>query len=99
MPRLLTDDEIDRQLGALHADWRRVGTTLLRTAELPAFPTAIAVVDDVALQAEAMDHHPDIDIRWRRLTFSLSTHSAGGLTQLDIELAHRIDEALDDAAG
>jgi 4a-hydroxytetrahydrobiopterin dehydratase len=39
-----------------------------------------------------MDHHPDIDIRWRTLHLTLSTHSAGGVTQLDIELAHRIDE-------
>jgi 4a-hydroxytetrahydrobiopterin dehydratase len=97
MPRLLTDDEIDRQSAALHPDWRHEGATLRRTAELPSFPAAIAVVDDVAIQAEAMDHHPDIDIRWRRLTFTLSTHSAGGITQLDIELAHRIDEAITDA--
>ena len=45
-----------------------------------------------------MDHHPDIDIRWRTLTFSLSTHSAGGLTQLDLELAHRIDALVTAAA-
>ena len=43
--------------------------------------------------AEELDHHPDIDIRWRTLLFGLSTHSAGGVTQLDIELAHRIDAA------
>jgi 4a-hydroxytetrahydrobiopterin dehydratase len=98
MPRLLSDDEIDRQRAALHADWRREGATLQRGAELPSFPAAIDVVHDIAIQAEAMDHHPDIDIRWRRLTFSLTTHSAGGITQLDIELAHRIDEAIDDAS-
>jgi len=44
----------------------------------------------VAIEAEEMNHHPDMDIRWRTVTFTLSTHSAGGVTQLDIELAHRI---------
>ncbi len=48
----------------------------------------------VAGTAEAMDHHPDIDIRWRTLRFVLSTHSAGGLTALDLDLAARIDAAL-----
>ncbi len=48
----------------------------------------------VAETAEAMDHHPDIDIRWRTLRFVLSTHSAGGLTALDLDLAARIDAAL-----
>ena len=51
------------------------------------------IVDEVALEAEGMDHHPDIDIRWRTVTFTCSTHSEGGLTQLDVELAHRISEA------
>ena len=49
---------------------------------------------DVAADAEAMNHHPDIDIRWRTLHFTLSTHSEGGITQLDIELAHQIDAAI-----
>ena len=45
----------------------------------------------VAEIAEEMNHHPDMDIRWRTVTFSLATHSVGGVTQLDVELAHRID--------
>ena len=53
----------------------------------------------MAADAEAMDHHPDIDIRWRTVTFTLSTHSEGGLTQLDIELAHQIDTAAARALG
>jgi 4a-hydroxytetrahydrobiopterin dehydratase len=53
---------------------------------------AISVVDAVAIAAEAADHHPDIDIRWRNLTFRLSTHDAGGrVTARDIALAHQID--------
>jgi len=57
------------------------------------FPTGIRLVDDAALEAEEMNHHPDIDIRWRTTRWTLSTHSEGGLTQLDIELAHRISAA------
>ncbi len=89
MSRLLTDAEITRQLADL-AGWRRVGESLTATYAAPSFPDAIRLVEEVALEAEAMNHHPDIDIRWRRTTWTLSTHDAGGLTQLDIELAHRI---------
>jgi 4a-hydroxytetrahydrobiopterin dehydratase len=55
-------------------------------------------VDRVAKVAEEMDHHPDIDIRWRTLTFRCSTHSAGGVTTRDIALANRIDRILVDAS-
>jgi 4a-hydroxytetrahydrobiopterin dehydratase len=82
MPSLLDDDEITAALGDLPG-WEREGAALVRTADLPSFPAAIAVVDRVAAIAEERDHHPDIDIRWRTLTFRCSTHSAGGITQLD----------------
>jgi 4a-hydroxytetrahydrobiopterin dehydratase len=62
--------------------------------ELASFPQAIEVVNRVADLAEAADHHPDIDIRWRTLTFRLSTHSAGGLTEKDFDLASQIDAVL-----
>ena len=91
MSRLLEPEELDRQLSDLPG-WASDGASLSRTVEAPDFMTAIAVVDDVAVAAEAMNHHPDIDIRWRRVGFTLSTHSAGGLTQLDVELAHQISE-------
>ena len=55
------------------------------------FPAAIALVDAVAQAAEDADHHPDIDIRWRDVLFVLSTHSEGGVTVKDVELATRID--------
>ncbi|MDP9417971.1 MAG: 4a-hydroxytetrahydrobiopterin dehydratase [Actinomycetota bacterium] len=97
MPRLLNDEEIDRQLAAL-PDWSRGDDALRRTLEARDFATAIRIVTEVADVAEEMDHHPDIDIRWRTLHFALSTHSAGGVTQLDIELAHRIDEIARDTA-
>jgi 4a-hydroxytetrahydrobiopterin dehydratase len=56
------------------------------------FVGAVRLVDAITLAAEAMNHHPDLDIRWRTLVLGLSTHDAGGVTQLDIELAHRIHE-------
>jgi 4a-hydroxytetrahydrobiopterin dehydratase len=93
MPRLLDSAEIDRQLADLPG-WRRDGDTLRRSAELADFPTAIRVVTEVADAAEAMNHHPDIDIRWRTLHFVLATHVAGGITQYDVELAHRISDVL-----
>ncbi|HSF26621.1 MAG TPA: 4a-hydroxytetrahydrobiopterin dehydratase [Actinomycetes bacterium] len=91
MPRLLDDEELTRQLRDLPA-WTRDGAVLRRTVEAPDFPAAIAIVNDLADVAEAMNHHPDIDIRWRTLHLALSTHSAGGITQYDVELAHRIEE-------
>jgi 4a-hydroxytetrahydrobiopterin dehydratase len=72
--------------------WSGGPEAITRTVELPSFADAIAVVDRVAVVAESMDHHPDIDIRWRTLTFRCSTHSAGGVTGRDVELARRIDE-------
>ncbi|CAM3184788.1 4a-hydroxytetrahydrobiopterin dehydratase [Prescottella defluvii] len=91
MAELLSDTEIDSALTNLPT-WRRDGDTLVRTVESASFPAAIALVDRVAEAAESMNHHPDIDIRWRRVTYSLATHSAGGLTSLDLELARRIDD-------
>jgi 4a-hydroxytetrahydrobiopterin dehydratase len=92
MSRLLTDEEIERQLGDLPG-WARDGAEISASYEAPDFPTAIRLVDEVALEAEDMGHHPDIDIRWRTVKFVLSTHSEGGLTQLDVELAHRVAQA------
>lgn len=89
--RRLTDEEITRQLADL-PDWGRVEDSIRATFEAPDFLAGIRLVDRVAELAETMDHHPDIDIRWRRVAFTLSTHAAGGLTQLDIELAHQINE-------
>jgi 4a-hydroxytetrahydrobiopterin dehydratase len=93
MSELLTDDQVSAELAGL-AGWSRDGDAIVRTAELPSFPAAIAVVDRVAAIAEARDHHPDIDIRWRTLTFRCSTHSAGGLTPKDVALAREINTVL-----
>jgi 4a-hydroxytetrahydrobiopterin dehydratase len=88
---LLGDDGVRTALAAL-PQWSGDAQSISRTVKAPDFLTAIRTVDDVALVAETMDHHPDIDIRWRTLTFILSTHSAGGVTAADIELARGIDE-------
>jgi 4a-hydroxytetrahydrobiopterin dehydratase len=90
MTRLLDPAEVARQLETLPG-WSTDGTSLHRSIEFPSFPEAIAAVATLAIDAEEMDHHPDIDIRWRTVNLTLSTHSAGGITQLDIELAHRIE--------
>ncbi|BDB59520.1 MULTISPECIES: 4a-hydroxytetrahydrobiopterin dehydratase [Rhodococcus] len=91
MSQLLTDGEIDAALAEL-PHWHRAGQSLVRTIEASTFPDAIALVDRVAVVAEEANHHPDIDIRWRKVTFALSTHSAGGITESDPALARRIDE-------
>jgi 4a-hydroxytetrahydrobiopterin dehydratase len=89
--RLLEPAEIAEQLKSLPG-WSSDGTSLLRSIEFGSFPEAIAAVATLAIDAEEMNHHPDIDIRWRTVHLTLSTHSAGGITQLDIELAHRIEQ-------
>jgi 4a-hydroxytetrahydrobiopterin dehydratase len=60
--------------------------------QLPSFAAALELIQRVGATSEELDHHPDIDLRWRTVTFGLSTHSAGGVTKLDIELARRILE-------
>jgi 4a-hydroxytetrahydrobiopterin dehydratase len=91
MPTVLTDSERDAALARLQG-WTGDADGLHRTVELTDFPTAISVVDRVAEVAEQRDHHPDIDIRWRTLTFGCATHSAGGVTELDVQLAEKINE-------
>lgn len=92
MARLLEGDELDRQVNEL-SGWSVVGDALVHTVKFSTFLDGIKCVDEIALEAEEMNHHPDIDIRWSSITFRLSTHDAGGITQLDIELAHRIESA------
>jgi 4a-hydroxytetrahydrobiopterin dehydratase len=90
MTRLLEPEEVARQLDSLPG-WTSDGKNLHRSVEFASFPEAIAAVASLAIDAEEMNHHPDIDIRWRTVNLTLSTHSAGGITQFDIELAHRIE--------
>ncbi|WP_225725103.1 MULTISPECIES: 4a-hydroxytetrahydrobiopterin dehydratase [unclassified Nocardia] len=88
---LLTETELTQALTGL-PDWTRSGDTITRTVQAPTFLDGIDLVRRVAEAAEAANHHPDIDIRWRKVTFTLSTHDSGGLTALDIALAGEIDK-------
>jgi 4a-hydroxytetrahydrobiopterin dehydratase len=96
MSQLLTDSEVSQQLESL-PNWRRAeGEEPAITAEyeLTDFVAALDFVNRVGHEAELMNHHPDIDIRWNKVTLALSTHSEGGLTHNDIELAHRINDVV-----
>ncbi|KAF0846119.1 4a-hydroxytetrahydrobiopterin dehydratase [Nocardia caishijiensis] len=88
---LLSDPEITIALATL-PDWSRDGDAITRTVQAPTFLDGIELVRKVATAAEQADHHPDIDIRWRTIRFTLSTHSAGGLTGQDTAMAHVIDD-------
>jgi 4a-hydroxytetrahydrobiopterin dehydratase len=90
MAQVRDTDQITRDLAELDG-WSGDTTALRRTIQAHDFPSAIRLVDEVAVVAEELNHHPDIDIRWRTLHFTLSTHSAGGVTEFDITLARRID--------
>lgn len=82
--------DVDSKLNDL-PEWRREGEEIRRTITAPDFPTAIRIVDEIAVRAEEMNHHPDIDIRWRKLHLSLTTHDKGRLTENDFTLAGLID--------
>jgi 4a-hydroxytetrahydrobiopterin dehydratase len=73
-------------------DWKRTAAVISRTFEFKDFPTAMKFVNGVAEIAEAEWHHPDIDIRWNKVTLALTTHDAGGLTERDFTLAKKFDE-------
>jgi 4a-hydroxytetrahydrobiopterin dehydratase len=90
MSQKLSDLEIQRALGTL-TGWSRRGDVLTKTYSFDAFAKGIAFVSRVATIADRMDHHPDIDIRYTKVTMTLSTHSAGGITQKDLELAEKIE--------
>jgi 4a-hydroxytetrahydrobiopterin dehydratase len=89
----LSDIAIQRELGTL-AGWSRRGNVLTKTFTFRTFPEGIAFVTRVADAAEAADHHPDIDIRYTKVTVSLSTHDAGGkITHKDVALARKTEQA------
>jgi 4a-hydroxytetrahydrobiopterin dehydratase len=92
-PGPLTPDELSEVLTELPL-WTGDVDGLRRTVELPGFRDAVAAIVAIADIAEELDHHPDVDLRWRTLHLALVTHSAGGVTPLDVQLAHRIDALL-----
>jgi len=88
--QVLDDSAIESALRELPG-WRREGDNIVKTFEFDDFRSAMLFVNRVADAAESANHHPDIDIRWNKVTLALSTHSAGGLTENDTRLAHRIE--------
>ena len=91
MRRRLSDLEIQRALGGLPG-WSRRGDLLTKTFTLRTFAEVMTLVNGIAEEAERMNHHPDLDIRYNKLTCTLSTHDAGGITQLDLDLASAIEK-------
>ena len=71
--------------------WEREGAALRKTVKRKDFAQAMVFVNRVAEMAEEADHHPDISVSWNTVVLTLSTHSAGGITRLDLDLAGRID--------
>ena len=89
-PPRLSPDDVDAGLAALPL-WSGGTDGIERTIELPSFRAAAEAVSMIADVAEQLDHHPDMDLRWCRLRVAVVTHSAGGLTELDLQLARRVD--------
>jgi 4a-hydroxytetrahydrobiopterin dehydratase len=92
MAERLSDISIQRELGNLPG-WSRRGDVITKTFQFRDFLTGIDFVASVAKAANAADHHPDIDIRYTKVICALSTHSAGGITQKDLDMAKKIDQA------
>ena len=92
MPRrkLLTETETAARLGEV-PKWTRIGNAITRAWKLEDFAEALAFINEVGALAEAMNHHPDIENSWNKVTLTLTTHDRGGLTDLDFELAKKID--------
>ncbi len=92
MAERLSDISIQRELGTLQG-WSRRGDVITKTFQFRDFLTGIDFVSAVAKAADAADHHPDIDIRYTKVICTLSTHSAGGITQKDLDMAGKIESA------
>jgi len=92
-PPRLSPDELAAALNGL-PHWTGDGDGIHRSVELASFRDAVAAINAIADVAEEMDHHPDVDLRWRTLHLHLSTHAVGGVTDLDLQLVRRIDALL-----
>ena len=86
----LSDDEIQKRLASLPG-WEHAGREIRKVYTFPDFKASMAFVNRVAALADKMDHHPDILINYSRVTLTLSSHDAGGLTERDFRLAGQID--------
>jgi 4a-hydroxytetrahydrobiopterin dehydratase len=87
---VLEDSEIAARLDRL-SGWTRSGNAIEKTFECGDFVGSVKFVDGIVANAEEMNHHPDVAISWDKVTLTLSTHSEGGLTENDFELAAKLD--------
>jgi 4a-hydroxytetrahydrobiopterin dehydratase len=91
-PELLSEQDVATGLAALNPGWSGGTDHIQRSIEFADFLTAVAFVNELAPRCEELDHHPDLALRWRWVDVQLSTHSAGGVTRKDLELAGIVDE-------
>jgi 4a-hydroxytetrahydrobiopterin dehydratase len=88
----LSQQDIETALAGLNPGWQGGPEKLTRSIEFADFPTAVEFVNRIAPRCEEIDHHPDLALRWRWVDIELSTHSSGGVTDLDTTLAGIVDE-------
>lgn len=88
---VLTDPEIQKALSSLPG-WQKNGIAIQRVFQFPDFKAAMQFVNKVADAAEQANHHPDIDIRYNKVTMALVSHDSGGVTQRDVRMAERINQ-------
>jgi 4a-hydroxytetrahydrobiopterin dehydratase len=88
---VLTDSEVQQALGKLPG-WQRSGIAIQRVFQFPDFKAAMVFVNKIADAAEQANHHPDIDIRYNKVTMALVSHDSGGVTQRDLRMAERINQ-------
>ena len=86
----LSDSEIDERLGGLEG-WERSGDAIVKQFDNGDFKGSVEFVNRLTPEAEEMNHHPDLEISWKDVTVTITTHSEGGLTASDFELARRIE--------
>lgn len=89
MPRL-SDEDMESRLGELDG-WTREGVAIVKEFKLDDFVSSVDFINRLAPVAEEMNHHPDLQVSWNKVTVSITTHSEGGLTENDFELAKSID--------
>ncbi|HWM62584.1 MAG TPA: 4a-hydroxytetrahydrobiopterin dehydratase [Solirubrobacterales bacterium] len=87
---LLSDSEVEARLSE-HPGWERVDGTIAKSFKRGDFVGSVRFVESIVEPAEAMNHHPDLEISWDEVTVSIATHSEGGITAADFELAGKID--------
>ncbi|MDP9117329.1 MAG: 4a-hydroxytetrahydrobiopterin dehydratase [Actinomycetota bacterium] len=92
VPVTLDDHEVAVAIGRLAPGWSGSAQSLSRSIEFAGFLTAVEFIALLAPRCEELDHHPDLDLRWRRVDIGLTTHACGGVTSLDVALAGIIDD-------